>query len=134
MQKSLLLEIDGIVNLMFGLVLILLPRNLLAAIGLPIDGSMFYAVVLGVVLTGIGVALFLERHGRNAGVSGLGLEGAIVINVLGALGVIWMLLFGEMQIPIGGRIALWVVAGGVLAIALLEAPHCLRNRRRSADA
>lgn len=73
MKESTLLVIDGVANVIFGVVLLYFPRQLLALLGLPLLDTFFYARVLGAVLAGIGIALLIERYrdrlccGRRSG-------------------------------------------------------------------
>ena len=130
MKESSLLVIDGVANVIFGVVLWCFPRQLLALLGLPLPDTLFYAGVLGAVLTGIGIALLIERYRDRFGITGLGLGGAIVINTLGALAVAGWLVFADLEIPRHGRILLWAVAAGVLGIGLLEIVHSMSQRRQ----
>jgi len=130
MKESTLLVIDGIANVILGVVLLCFPRQLLALLGLPLPDTLFYASVLGAVLAGIGIALLIERYRDRFGVSGLGLGGAIVINTLGALAVAGWLVFADLAIPRHGRILLWVVAAVVLGIGMLEIVHSINQHRQ----
>ena len=61
MNRSILLTLDGIINLLLGTPLIFFPAQLVAALGLPHAESAFYASMLGGVLFGIAIALMLEH-------------------------------------------------------------------------
>jgi len=61
-HKALLL-IDGVVNLILGLLLILYPVGIVELLGLPPTETYFYAIILGAVLFGIGIALMIELYG-----------------------------------------------------------------------
>lgn len=130
MKESTLLVIDGVANVIFGVVLLCFPRQLLALLGLPLPDPLFYASVLGAVLAGIGIALLIERYRDRFGITGLGLGGAIVINTLAALAVAGWLVFADLAIPRHGRILLWAVAAVVLGIGLLEIVHSMSRRRQ----
>ena len=120
-QKSkVLLVIDGVVNVVLGILLLLFPAGVLDLLGLPATSTYFYPSILGAVLLGIGVALFIEVHGAPKGVSGLGLAGAIAINVLGGGALLVWLLAAQLDIPRRGHVVLWCVAITVLAIGLVE--------------
>jgi len=60
MKQSTLLEIDGLGNIVLGLPLLLAPQAVTEFLGL-LHGGTFYAVLLGGVFIGIGIALLLER-------------------------------------------------------------------------
>ncbi len=81
--------------------------------------------ILGAVLTGIAVALWVERGAEGRG---LGLPGALAINGLGAGTVLFWLIRGGLDLPLRGRMVLWVVALGVLGIGLAELAALLRRR------
>jgi len=74
--------------------------------------------VLGAVLFGIGWALVLEA--RRPGSGGLGMRGAIAINLCGALAVLAWLVTAEAQLPVSGVVTLAAVAGVVLLLAGIE--------------
>ena len=52
--------------------------------------------------------------------SGLGVMGAIAINLCGATAVVWWLLCSPVQLSVRGKVVLWVVAVIVYAIAAFE--------------
>ena len=118
-SKTLLL-IDGIVNLLIGILLLLFPFGMAQLLGVPISNSNFYPSILGAVIFGIGIALVLEAYGEPKGIHGLGLAGAIVINFCGA-GVlsIW-LISTPLNLALRGYIILWTIAIVVLAIGFIE--------------
>jgi len=115
-----LLAIDGFVNALLGLILLLFPAGLLDLLGLPPTNTYFYASILGAVIFGIGVALFLELFGRAAGVRGLGLGGAIAINMCGGGALLIWLLLSPFTIPLRGHVLLWSLAVIVLGIGIAE--------------
>ena len=78
-HKTLLL-LDGAVNLVLCVVLLLYPAGVVGLLGLPPTSTNFYPSILGAVLAGIGVALLVDRFGAEKGVRGLGLGGAIATN------------------------------------------------------
>ncbi len=118
-HKTLLL-LDGAVNLVLGVVLLLFPAGMVGLLGLPPTSTNFYPSILGAVLAGIGVALLVERFGGDKGVRGLGLGGAIAINLCGAGALVVWLLVEPFDIPVRGCIVLWTVATLVLVIAGIE--------------
>jgi hypothetical protein len=120
-RRGLLLLIDGIVNLLLGILLLLYPTGLADALGLPPFSTTFYPTMLGAVLFGIGVALVIQRYRAQAGLTGLGIAGAIAINLCGGGVLLVWLLAGHLRIPLKGRIILWAVAIVVLLIGILEA-------------
>ncbi len=116
MHRTLLLA-DAVINLVLGVLLLTYPQSLVEVLGLPAVRSAFFPSVLGGVLIGIGIALLLARRG---GAKGLGLDGAIAINLCGAGVVVGWLLVSPDTIPPRGRWTLWTVAALVICIGLIE--------------
>jgi hypothetical protein len=119
-KKHLLLVVDGVVNLALGIMLIFFPAQLMVAFELPKAETFFYVNILGAVLFGIGIALLLERFASQKKITGLGIGGAIAINLCGAGTVIYWLLFGNLELPQTGKIFLWSIALIVFGIAIAE--------------
>lgn len=118
-HKKLLL-IDCVVNLLLGGLLLLFPLGIIDLLGLPQTNTYFYPTILGAVLFGIGLALLFEMVGNAKGFRGLGLGGAILINLTASLVLILWLLFGSLDIPVKGQIILWAVALIVFIIGIIE--------------
>ena len=59
-KHKILLLVDGTVNLILGLLLLIFPFGIIDLLGLPPTNTHFYASILGAVLFGIGIALFIE--------------------------------------------------------------------------
>ncbi|MFC1579029.1 hypothetical protein ACFL3Y_01420 [Pseudomonadota bacterium] len=114
-KKSLLL-LDAIINLGLGVLLVFFPEGIVSALGVPSVESAFYPSILGAVLFGIGLALLLER---NIG-SGLGLYGAVAINLSGGLALGLWLIFGGLQLPPRGEFFLWGLAIVLVGISAVE--------------
>jgi hypothetical protein len=119
-RHQLLLAVDGIVNLVLGAILLFFPAGLVDVLGLPATGSFFYPSILGAVIFGIGLALFVELYGASSRIRGLGLGGAIAINLCGGGALLVWLVGVPLDIPLHGKIILWVVAVLVLLIGLAE--------------
>lgn len=118
-HKAFLL-IDGYVNLILGILLLLFPLGVAEILGVPQPASNFYPTILGGVIFGIGIALLLEAYGHRRRIRGLGLGGAIVINICGAGVLALWLIFKPLELPMRGLIILWVVVVVVLGIGVLE--------------
>ena len=115
-----LLVIDGMVNLVLGILLLLFPLGMAEFLGMPIPDSNFYPTLLGGVIFGIGIALLIERYGFDKNIRGLGLGGAIAINICGSLVLLAWLIFAPPAIPLRGSIILWAIGILVLGIGLIE--------------
>ena len=115
-----LLIIDGIINLVLGILLLLVPFGMASFLGVPEPVSYLYPCVLGAVLFGIGIALLLEVRGGSKGIRGLGVGGAIVINFCGAGTLLGWLLMSSLDLPMRGKILLWCIAVVVLLVGVVE--------------
>jgi len=71
------------------------------------------------VLLGIGFALLIERF-RPRQMRGLGLCGAIVINLCGAGALALWLIFGDLDIPTRGYLFLRIIAVLILGLGAVE--------------
>jgi hypothetical protein len=120
MNEDNLLLIDGAINLALGAVLVIFPRGLVVQLGIPDAPSSFYANTLGAVLFGIGIALLIERYRPRAGIAGLGLSGAIAINLCGGLVLALWLILGDLTIPTRGYLILGSLALLLIGISALE--------------
>jgi hypothetical protein len=130
MGEELVLTIDGAVNLALGAVLVIFPKEFARLVGVPVPSSSFYASILGGVLIGIGLALLIQRFWGRSHVTGLGIEGAIVINFCGAGVLVVWLVSGGLSVATRGLVFLWAVAILVLGIGVAEMVMRARNNRQ----
>lgn len=107
-------------NILLGILLLLFPIGIIDLLGLPETNTNFYPSILGAVILGIGLALSLELAGHAKHIRGLGLGGAVLINLIGSLVLIFWLVFGSLEIPLKGRIILWAVGLIVFSIGIAE--------------
>jgi fluoride ion exporter CrcB/FEX len=128
MAERILLTIDGIANLVLGLLLLVFPGGVVNFLGLPVPSTNFYVNLFGAVLVGIGLALFLQGFAEKEGMKGLGIQGAIVINFCGSGALLAWLSSGKLSLPRQGAWFLWGIALLVVAIALGEILFWLRSR------
>ena len=119
-KRKTLLLIDGIINLVLGIVLMIVPTTLVAFLGVPAIQHAFYPNILGGVLFGIGIALFLEAGNTEETTSGLGLSGAVAINLCGGLVLAAWLLLGDLDLPLQGTIFLWLLVMVLVGISAIE--------------
>lgn len=120
-RERIVLLTDAAVDLALGLPLIFFSRDVASLLGLPRPDPPFYASILGAVLTGIGVALIIECRGTRLRGGGLGLGGALTINLCGAAVLAVWLARGTPEMPLRGRVLLWtvvLVVGGLSALEL----------------
>lgn len=116
---KILLAADAVINLLLGTLLIFFPTGILDLFGLPQTNTYFYSSILGGVIFGIGIALSLECWGP-AEIHGLGLTGAIAINLSGGCTLLYWLTLGKLDLTVKGQITLWIVVMIVIGIGLIE--------------
>ena len=133
MNRSLLLTIDSLLNLLLGALLVVFPRDLVSFLGIPQPGSAFYPSILGAVLFGIGIALWMERGTDRTSGRGLGLGGAVVINLCAALVLSAWLLFGGLSLSARGSGFLWGIVAILIVVSLAEIASVRRALSRTND-
>ncbi len=119
-MRNELLTIDGILNMILGVLLIAFPTGVVRTLGIPGGESAFYANILGGVLFGVGVALLIERFRPPLKAVGLGLGGAISINLCGGLVLAGWLVLGRLELSTFGVIALWALVLLLVGLSLIE--------------
>ena len=142
MRPSKLLFADALINLILGVLLATFPKTVVDFLGVPNIDATFYPSILGAVLIGIGVALVIECYRKPIRPAGLGLHGAIAINLCGAVFLVGWLLSGKLEIPLRGHVFLWSLAALLIVISLVELffgrednrPQGEEARRRCRDA
>lgn len=133
MRRSFLIGIDSFINLALGALLIVFPRDLVSFLGIPQPASAFYPSILGAVLFGIGIALWMERGMDGARGRGLGLGGAVVINLCAALVLAAWLLFGGLSLSAKGSGFLWGILVLLILVRLAEIASVRRTLSRAND-
>jgi len=108
-KKSITLITDAVINYALG-ILCILYTFLAEPLGIPIIKNAFYPNILGAVLFGIGIALTIEFYRKKGEMVGLGLGGAVAINLSGGFVLIMWLIFGDLNIPFKGQFLLWSLA------------------------
>jgi hypothetical protein len=117
--RSRILAVDGAFNGLLGLALLFF-RYIAGRLGIPASESSFYPMILGAVLLGVGIALFLESTRGPNGLVGLGLGGAIAINLSGGVVLTGWLVTGSLNLPARGLIILSVLGAGLVGISTVE--------------
>ena len=128
MKKHPLLLLDAIINLLLGVLLIIFPRPLVDFLGIPDTISSFYPSLLGAVLFGIGIALLVHQYLPKAG--GLGLGGAVSINLCGGLVLAYWLLMGGLDLPTRGLVFLWVIVLVLVILSVMELHSSLLSSKQ----
>jgi len=127
-DMKILLLTDAIINLLLGVVLLFYSNPIVSFFGLPQTNNSFYPTILGAVLFGIGVALIIEFRGQK-NIGGLGLGGAISINLIGGIVLFIWLICGNLTIPIHGFIILWILALLLVGISLIEILNVIKTTK-----
>ena len=131
MKRSLLLGIDASVNLALGVLLLLFPPAVVEFLGIPPSDARFYPSLLGAVLVGIGVALGQEaRNPSSRDTTGLGLLGAVTINLCGGLVLGVWLVGGSLDLPLRGVLFLWLLVAFLVGISAIELVAVARQGTR----
>ena len=115
-----LLIVDAVVNLILGGLLLWYPKSLVEAMGLPMPSRGFFSTILGGVLVGIGLALIVEDRRSSQKPVGLGLGGAIAINLCGAITLAAALLSPNLSLTPFGGIFLWGLVFILVVVSSLE--------------
>ena len=124
-KDKILLRVDSLVNVVLGVFLLCYPLGTGKLLGLPNSEDNFYALILGAVLLGIGIALYIESQYSEKGMRGLGLEGAIIINLIASVVLNLILISGTLNISLTTSIILWFIGILVFIIGIAE---FFRNR------
>ena len=115
-----LLLVDSLINLALGVLLLVFSEGLVDFFGVPPAGQTFYPNILGAVLFGIGLALLIECFRKPQGLIGLGLGGAVAINLCGGLVLAAWLIFGGLDLPLRGLVFLWILVFVLVGISTFE--------------
>ena len=126
-----LLLVDSLINLALGVLLLVFSEGLVDFFGVPPAGQHFYPNILGAVLFGIGLALLIECFRKPQGLIGLGLGGAVAINLCGGLVLAAWLIFGGLELPLRGLVFLWILVFVLVGVSTLELVAPLKSRKRA---
>ena len=130
LETSKVLVVDALINLVLGALLITFRPEVVAILGVPSIEHTFYPTILGGILFGIGIALLIESFRRPSGMIGLGLGGAISINLCGGIVLGIWLIAGDLDIPLRGQVFLSCLVILLLGISVIElVVHLKRSRR-----
>lgn len=120
MKKRIVLLIDASINFILGILLLTFSPFIVQLLGVPPADNHFYPTILGGIFMGITIALVIEAFKKQNNVTGLGLVGAISINLSGGLVLLFWLLFGHLELPLKGFVFLWVLDILLLVISSIE--------------
>lgn len=123
-----ILIVDAVINFLLGVLLLVFSPSIVNWLGVPPSSTGFYPNILGAIFIGITIALILgASREKSRQSSGLGLTGAVSINLCGGATLALWLIFGRLQIPTRGFVFLWVLVVILIGVSLAE---LLRFRRR----
>lgn len=120
MKKRIVLLIDASINFILGILLLTFSPFIVQLLGVPPADNHFYPTILGGIFMGITIALVIEAFKKQNNVTGLGLIGAVCINISGGLVLLFWLLFGQLELPLKGLIFLWTLDVLLLVISSVE--------------
>jgi hypothetical protein len=121
MKEKITLITDAVINLILGILLLAYSPGLVSILGVPPSDNFFYPNILGAVLLGIGIALVIEAFKKSKDkYTGLGLFGAVIINICGGTVLLIWLLSGGLNLPQKGLVFLWTLDVLLLGISFVE--------------
>jgi hypothetical protein len=132
MNHRLILTADALVNIVLGILLLAFRPALAEFLGVPVAKQVFYPTLLGAVLLGVGLALLLEAANRPRALVGLGLGGAVTINLCGGIILAAWLASGQLLIPLRGQVLLWALVAVLVVISAVELYSHLKRGAGSA--
>ena len=113
-----LLWIEIVLKTSVGALLFLVPRATAKALGLPPVAQSFWPRLVGGALLGIAAAVALGTWLGRPG--GLGLAGAVAINLTAAVVIVAELSLAKDGMAKRGRVLSWLAAGGLGLLGLVE--------------
>ncbi len=120
MKSKAVLIVDAVVNLILGIALLLFSPGIVRFFGVPAAVHSFYPNILGAVFIGVTIGLILELFRERTGMGGIGLGGAVAINLCGGAALAAWLAGGRLSIPVHGRVFLWVLFVFLVVISTIE--------------
>lgn len=130
MKRRATLLIDAVINLILAILLLSFSPGIADYFGVPSAHINFYPNILGAVFLGITIALVIEayRNPENNKTVGVGLIGAICINLCGGFVLLLWLLTGNLVLPSRGKLFLWTLDILLLLISIVELINIRRKR------
>ncbi len=129
MKRRITLLIDAGINLVLAVLLLSFSTGTADFFGVPSADISFYPNILGAVFLGITTALIIEAYRKpsNNNSIGLGLIGAVCINMSGGLVLLFWLVFGNLELPVKGNIFLWTLDIILLVVSIIEFVNILKK-------
>jgi hypothetical protein len=131
MKKRITLLTDAFINLVLAFFLLLFSPKMADFFGVPSSNTNFYPNILGAVFLGITIALIIEafRNPVNNKNIGLGLTGAICINLCGGFVLLLWLVYGDLSLPLKGMIFLWILDLILLLVSIIELVNIFKKNQ-----
>lgn len=118
---KIILVVDAAINFILGVLLLAFSPGIVSWLGVPPSSTSFYPNILGAIFIGITIALVIGATKTGAQrATGLGLFGAISINLCGGATLALWLIFGRLQIPLKGFVFLWILVALLIVVSLVE--------------
>ena len=131
MNKKTTLLIDASINFILAILLLAFSPALVNFLGVPDTDNSFYPNILGAIFLGITIALVIEANRKHSDrYVGLGLIGAIIINLSGGLVLLLWLLIGGLNLPLKGLIFLWVLDILLVVVSSIELYTSLKEKKK----
>lgn len=126
-----ILFVDAAINFILGVLLLFFSPRLADFLGVPSSSTAFYPSILGAIFIGITIGLLIEAIGKGDRFGGgLGLTGAVSINLGGGIVLAFWLIFGGLQLPVRGLLFLWVLVFLLVAVSLFELIRFFSGREK----
>ena len=119
---------DGIGNVLLGLAMLLFPGTILKVLGFSTNGASLLSI-FGSVILGIGLALVVQTRRLRGPFCGLGLTGAMLINLCFGLAIGYWLIWGNLEPNPVGSVLLWALTAILLIFGVVELSIIRRNPR-----
>lgn len=131
MKRKTTLLVDASINFILAILLLAYSPKIVNFLGVPYSDNFFYPNILGAIFLGITIALIIEAYSKHRDRSaGLGLAGAISINLCGGIVLLLWLLFGGLNLPIRGLIFLWILDLLLVAVSSIELIIILKELKK----
>ena len=127
---KMILFIDAIINFVLGVLLLIFSPAIASWLGVPLSSTSFYPNILGAIFIGITIALLIDVKGKkDNGNMGLGLLGAISINLCGGTILALWLILGDLELPVRGLIILWTIVIILIIVSVTELIHIVHSEK-----
>lgn len=125
-----ILLIDALINFALGVLLLIFSPATADWLGIPLSSTSFYPNILGAIFIGITIALLIDAvRKKEQSNMGLGLLGAISINLCGGTMLALWLIFGDLELPFRGLIILWTLVVILIIVSVTELIHFVNRTK-----